>query len=137
MTDPDTYVTDQGHALRDALAARDLDRAARIADHVVAEAGVSRDHLLATVLMALAVRATEVGDHAGANEYHRLAADQCSPEAIRTAIAGALLAAGSKAGWLPAEQHDRLAELIEGMDGYAAKLFARIDRRDDRGEESK
>ncbi|MFJ5645818.1 hypothetical protein [Streptomyces sp. NPDC093223] len=120
---PDIFETRQATALRDALAAGDLEQAKKIENHLLAEAATSpedreliADQLRASLLFSAYVDASAAGDTARASLLQKLMTTMCSPKTVRTTVMSGLLFAGLQQGTLPAADHDRLAEWMSSAD---------------------
>jgi hypothetical protein len=136
---PDIYETRQAAAIGEAIRAGDPDRAERLRRHLVAESshdpddarGLDEYTALVGAFTAL-MAARERGDHAEADRIARDTTAQYPREAIQHMIAMQLLAAGVRDGSMPADQYDRLVQLLAeaGLSDYAAEHLAGIQRRD-------
>lgn len=128
---PDIYETRQGRAMAAALTRAmdtgDLIPAFKLADHIVAESGISRDDVLAAMLFRLSTMASMNGDDDAAEYFRLLSVEHCSQGANRRTVAAALLAVGIRTGSLPAVQYDRLVELLDS-DSQALQLITDIQR---------
>ena len=133
----DPYAVQQRQALREALAAGDTDQADRILAHLIAEGTTSPQ---GTALLEQQVRAAQLfkagneaaarGDRAAADAALATMQVECSPTAIKTALAAALMRDGLRAG-LPPAQHGRLMLLIHelGLGPQIRAMAATIRRR--------
>ncbi|MFE9406847.1 hypothetical protein ACFYNY_34630 [Streptomyces sp. NPDC006530] len=120
---PDIFETRQAKALLAALQAGDLEQARKIENHLLAEGAHSpedrellADQLRASMLFRAYVDASAAGDEVMCLLFQKLLKETCSERTVQATLMSGLLYSGLQQGSLPAEDHDRLTEWMNGAD---------------------
>jgi hypothetical protein len=118
---PDTYARRQGRALQAALDAGDTAAADRVIAHLLVEGAKTpigraalKDQLHAMLLFREGNAAAVWGDRVTAEAMQARMRRECSPAAIKNALAAVLLRTGLREG-LPADRHAQLMTWIDDL----------------------
>ncbi|MCC9310089.1 hypothetical protein LN042_23980 [Kitasatospora sp. RB6PN24] len=129
---PDIFETRQGHALRDAYTAGDMQKARQIEEHLLAEAATTpaereelADTLRSTVLFKEMYDARAAGDDERADSVMEHIKLMCTPKMIKMNLAAGYMQAGMREG-LTKEQHDQLKGWINDL-GYGPEIQAMVE----------
>ncbi|MEV6527789.1 hypothetical protein AB0M43_38295 [Longispora sp. NPDC051575] len=140
MFDETGYEFEVGQArqLGEAVRSGDDGRAEQLRQHLVAEGATSDADAAeldaftqALTLFAQYTQAAGAGQADRAAELQERLLAEHGPERIRQVSAVAMLQAGARQGWLPADQHDQLRDGLDAAglaDDYAV-VFGGIERR--------